>query len=406
MIIKETIQKKNKSLNNININNNNIKTHHLYNFSKNKNQNKKPAFQMNKSLKKYIYNNTERNNTNPKLINKNNDKRVNNIKIRVNKKYDFSKTNKKNKNNNSPKSKDNDFIYYKKNSQILLFLKNNKNEKNGNIFNTKKTCYFNHTSFKNKFNEYTYNILKNDYKSYNDNFKKSSTSTYSSTISYREINNYNYYQNNKNELPRPTLGPITLSKSRMKCSLSPRTPYRKVGNIFNRNECQFSKIKNNNHFYLKDKLLKKNKSDRYFSVNLYNIYKKQNIDDEENDNDENIDKIKQLEGENIYLKNMIKLSEEKLTKRENQLEKLLMMHNEIEKKTHSIPFVKKFDSKILEIIKNKENINYNSNNKNKINKKNLKGNILDGIILYDYLDEPLEQVAPQPYNLKYFNNHC
>jgi hypothetical protein len=187
----------------------------------------------------------------------------------------------------------------------------------------------------------------------------------------------------------------------MKLPLSPRTPYRKVGNIFNRTECQFSKKKYNNIIHVKDRMIKKYRSENKFNIKIKS--ENHNIDGEEYYNLENLDKIKRLEGENLYLKNMIKLSEEKLSKRENQLEQLLTMHNRFDNET--IPNVKEFqinDSKFLDIIKDKENINHNNINKiSQTNRKHQKRNIFDGIILYDYLDEPLEQVAPKPYNLKY-----
>ena len=45
------------------------------------------------------------------------------------------------------------------------------------------------------------------------------------------------------------------------------------------------------------------------------------------------------------------------------------------------------------------------NYKNKNIKKNKKENIYNGIILYDYLDEPLEQIAPKPYHSNFYNNN-
>ena len=400
MIIKEKPFKKLNNIINLNISK---KNSHFDNIHKNKD----PAFQVNKTLINYIYNKLKINNNNPNIRNKD-DRRINNIKIKVNKNIGYSKLNKHL--NFSPRN-NNDYIYYKKNSKILLFLKNHQNAQNGNIFNMNKSSFSDNNTFSSTYNDFMYHTIKNNNKTYNGRcLKKSSTCSFSNTISYREMNNYkSINNNNRNELSKTTLL-ASISQDRLQSSLSPRMPYRKVGNIFNRSECQFSKNKIKNNCYVKNKLLKKNKSQKYYHIISNN--KKDNIDNE-NYNKENIDKIKKLEGENLYLKDMIKKSEEKLTIRENQLEELLMLHSQIEDKMCSIPMkeIKNIDSPIIEIIKrkeifNKENINNNNRNyKNKNIKKNKKENIYNGIILYDYLDEPLEQIAPKPYHSNFYNNN-
>ena len=398
MIIKEKPFGKDNNIINLNINKKNSR---FYNISKNKD----PAFQINKTLINYIYNKLKINNINQNIKNKD-DKRIKNIKIKVNKIKGYSKLNKHL--NFSPKN-NNDYIYYKKNSKILLFLKNNQNAQNGNIFNMNKSSFSDNNTFSSTYNDFMHHTIKNNNRTYNGRYlKKSSTCSFSKTISYRELNNYNHINNNRNELSKTSVL-SSISQDKLKSSLSPRMPYRKVGNIFNRSECQFSKNKIKNNFYIKNKLLKKNKSQKYYHI-IYN--NKENIDNE-NYNKENIDKIKKLEGENLYLKDMIKKSEEKLTKRENQLEELLMLHSQIEDKMCSIPMkeIKNINSPIIEIIKRKEILNkenINNNNKNYKNKniiRNKKENIYNGIILYDYLDEPLEQIAPKPYHSNFYNDN-
>ena len=87
--------------------------------------------------------------------------------------------------------------------------------------------------------------------------------------------------------------------------------------IFNRKECQFTK--NNNNNISKSKLVLKIKSENYYKIYELNRKEKYN-----NDIIVNINK----EGENRSLKELIKLSEDKLIMRENYMKKKLMSQNQ------------------------------------------------------------------------------
>ena len=84
--------------------------------------------------------------------------------------------------------------------------------------------------------------------------------------------------------------------------------------------------------------------------------------------------------------------------RKNQLDKLLMLQNQVEDKNCPVPMkqIKKIDYPITEIIEKQKKINKNAkNDKNE--------NIDNEIQIYDYLEEPLEQIPPKPYVLNYCN---
>ena len=385
-------------------------------------KNRDPAFQTNKTLRKYIFDKLQINENN-KIINDKKNETNKKYKIEVNRKIKHSKSLKLFSSINTPKDpkgpkdpsdlkdpKDNkksNYIYYKKNSKILSFLKSIQTiniDKNNNIFNTNKSCFSENNSNKsiNNNENFQYNTIRYNYsnKYFNSicNNKeplnhKYSSSTFSSTISYKDMNNNNLNPN-LNQISSFSLSP-TLSKEKINCSLTSRLPYRRVGNIFNRSECQFTKNKIKNNIELKNKLFKKCKSVKYFQI--YSINKRNKI------NFNNKNKIKELEDENIYLKKIILLSEKKLKMRKNQLDKLLMLQNQVEDKNCPIPMkqIKKIDYPITEIIeKQKNNIKANIN-KNAKNDKN--ENIKNEIQLYDYLEEPLEQIPPKPYVLNYCN---
>ena len=133
----------------------------------------------------------------------------------------------------------------------------------------------------------------------------------------------------------------------------------------------------------------------------YNINNEEKYDNDIKGVKDNINKIKELEGENRYLKKMIKLSEDKLIMRENQLEKILMEQNQIEERICPIPMNLEFH--LSEINKKREifNKNFKKNNiySNQINIKVNKQNIFKPKKVQDYMEEPLEQIAPKPYLL-------
>ena len=387
--------------------------------SNNKNiyKNRDPAFQINKTLRKYIFDKLQANDKLPvNESNKIKDNKKNEfnkkIKIEVNRKIKHSKSSKLFSSINTPKAPDNNtnnYIYYKKNSKILSFLKSIQSiniDKNNNIFNTNKSCFSENNSkynINNNDNKYKYNTIRYNCsnKYYNNNCNKEllnhkySSSTFSSTISYKDMNNNsNNKIQNLNKISSFSLSP-TISKEKIKCNLTSRLPYRRVGNIFNRSECQFTKNKIKNNIELKNKLFKKCKSVKYYQI--YSVNKRNKI------NFNNKNKIKELEDENIYLKKIILLSEKKLKMRKTQLDKLLMLQNQVEDKNCPVPMkqIKKIDSPITEIIeKQKKNIKANLN-KNTGGIKN--DNIQNEILLFDYLEEPLEQVPPKPYILSYCN---
>ncbi len=408
MIIKETPFGKDNNIINLNINK---KNSHFYNIGKNKD----PAFQINKTLINYIYNKLKINNINQNIKNKD-DKRIKNIKIKVNKIKGYSKLNKHL--NFSPKN-NNDYIYYKKNSKISFFLnsiKNSNSNSNNNIFNTNRANFSENNSYNfNTINNIGYlyktNTIRNDcndyintYGTYTNNFNyykepikhKYSNSTFSSTISYKEINfNNNIYNtNSNNKVSDFSLSP-SISSEKNNFSLTSRLPYRRVGNIFNRTECHFSKnkikIKIKNNIDIKNKLLNKCKSLKYYEIYPSDRY----------ENSDNKNKTKELKEKNIYLKKMVKMPHKKINMKKAQLERLLMLENQVEDKNCPIPMkqIKKIYSSITDIIERKIHaIEINKNNKNN-NLNTVKENIQKEIASFDYLEEPFVQAAPKPYIL-------
>ena len=248
----------------------------------------------------------------------------------------------------------NNFIYYKKNTNILSYSKHTKIKK-FSINNSNPSIY-----------KEFFNLNNNDS---NEKMKHK----FSSSISLKDLNN------NQNQIDKlvSTLS-SSISQEKIRYPSSSRFLYRKVGNIFNRSECQFSKNKIKNNIEIKNKLFK----------NIKNI--KYDINNIENNNEIDIDDIN------------MKISENKLNIRKNQLEKLMMIENQRDQKYEIQNKIKRINSAIKEIIKNKENSNPNNININKNkNDKNLETeSIIKEEKLYDYLDEPLEQIAPKPYIIK------
>lgn len=370
--------------------------------------NREPAFQTNQTLKKYI---------DEKLQSQNEIKIINNKTSESNKKYKIEVNKKFNRSNSSriftpiTTSKDNNkninlntYIYYKKNSKILSFLNSiqicNISNKTSKIYNTKKSSFSGNKSNKTRYKDYLYTnknkIIKNNYNynnTYNDYFKttkhKYSTSTFSSTISYKDFNN----NTNHNQFSNFTLSP-TISQERINFSLTSRAPYKRVGKIFNKSDCQFSKNKNKikNNIEIKDKLLKKCNSVKH------NHFYTLNNNDKKN-------KIKELEEQNLYLKRLIKISEKKVNMRKSQLDNLLMLQSQVEDKNCPIPMkkIEKIDSPITEIIKNKKNLDIGILNKENNNIFLLNNNKNVDLINNEYLEEPFEQAPPKPFIFNYFN---
>ena len=390
----------------------NINTHQLF---------REPAFQTNKTLRKYIFEKLG-NYTNNEISSNKQPPPNKKHKIEVNRRINHSKSAKIFTPITTPKSINTDistnYIYYKKNSKILSFLnsiKNSNSHKNNNIFNTNKS-FSENNSFKSntisKINtnniEYLFknNTIRNNYNiSYYNNFNfykkpikpKYSNSTFSSTISYKDINIYNnniVFDSNtiNNKVSNFSLSP-SLSSEKINFSLTSRVPYRRVGNIFSRSECQFSKnnnkIKIKNNFDIKRKLLNKCKSLKYYEI--YPINKREKS--------YNKNKIKELKEQNIYLKKMVLISRKKINMSKNQLDRLLMLQNQEEDKNCPVPMkqIKKIDSPITEIIERerRKSRQYGLN-------KNTEQNIHKEIILNEYLEEPLEQVPPKPYIIDYY----
>lgn len=396
MIKKGKQQRKNK------IKSNNNKK--IFIINNNKFKNRDPAFQTNQTLKKYI---------NEKLKNQKSNKIINNKRNESNKKYKIEVNKIKHskslriftpltttKDNNKDKNL-NTYIYYKKNSKILSFLNSIQifhSNKTSKIFNTKSSCFSDNNSNNIGYKDilYTSNnkTIKNNYNysnTYNNFYKttkhKYSVSTFSSSISYKDINN----NINHNQLSTFTLSP-TISQERINVSLTSRAPYKRVGKIFNRNECQFSKNKKiiKNNIEIKNKLLKKCKSVKYHQ--FYTL------------NNNNEKKIKELEEQNLYLKRMIKISEKKLNMRKTQLDNLLMLQSQVEDKNCPIPMkkIKKIISPITEIIENKKHFNTGNLNKENNNIFQLDNNKNEELISED-LEEPFELVPPKPYIFNYLN---
>ena len=403
MIIKEK-QKRKRTIKNI------FKNNHI--IKNNSYKNKEPAFQTNKTLQKYIYDKLHMNNCNQILDDK--EKEINKqYKIEVHKNINYSKSYKQ-FSSISSEDNNNNFVYYKKHSRILSFLKSiekNNINNNNNIFNDNKTHFSAINTINNKFNEILFNNNNNNsscntnrsnnlINQYNDNiFKeninhKYSNSTLSSTISYKEINNNNQLFSHKHVSS-------TISQEKIKLCHSSRFPYRRVGNVINRSDCQFTKNKKKPNFDVKNKLLNKCKSVKYFN-NYTNINNEENpnICNKQNDN-MTINTIKELEEQNNYLKRMIKISEKKLNVRQNQLKNLLIFQNQKEdccfsSKNSQFKKIYSFTPMSSNQIKgncNKENITKNIYN---FNKQNMHKKVL----IYDYFEEPLEQIPPKPFVLE------
>lgn len=182
-------------------------------------------------------------------------------------------------------------------------------------------------------------------------------------MNLKKIMNYNN-KNTKNKRNKSLKNEFKYS-----LSMSLGVPYRKVGKIISRNECQFSKNKKINNIKHD---LKKSKS--------CNLLKELTL------NNKSIDEIKKLQGENYFLKKMIRLSEKKFKAKKGELEKILMLENlgdQSEERKCPTPM-----EKINQIKFKEENKNINLINANKIY------NLIKG-----YLDEPKVQVAPIPYSI-------
>ena len=306
-----------------------------------------------------------------------------------------------------------DNIYYKKHSNILSYLKLNE-VKNGNKILSNKSLHSENDSISSSINDYLSNYNYNTINNYHLNYKNDllspssirpnnwNNTLLSKTINYHDMD----IPRHNNRILSFRINPPMSSKNSeekngLNQNLSPRSPYRKVGNVFSRKECQFTKNKpKTNIINSKNKLMKKSKSEKYYKI--YRVNRKEKYNNEGNIKvNLNIDKIKKLEGENRYLKELIKLSEDKLIMRENQLEEILMSQNQIEEQKCPVPMqqIKKIDSPMTELIQNKENI-YPSNNHNNISVLRKKSKSTFKGELNDYLEEPLEQTAPKPYLLQ------
>lgn len=431
MIIKENHSKSRNKNNHIYLNNcKNTKNKKNNKFNRTF-TNKDPSFQTNKTLKKYIYEKLQSYNSTQVQKNKENIQQYANKTKRIHKK-DNSEEIVKYKNNiqnikvkikkaenntdllqsgiTSPMNIDN--IYYKKNSNILAYLKLNE-VKNGNKIFSNKSRHSENDSISSSINDYlsnyNYNTINNNHMNYNHDLFPTSTTrlkNWNNTLFSRTINYHDI------EIPRhnnrilsfrinpPMSSNISEEKNGLN-HLSPRSPYRKVGNIFSRKECQFTKNKSkSNIINSKNKLIKKSKSEKYYKIYRVNRKEKYNHDGNIKVNLK-VDKIKKLEGENRYLKELIKLSEDKLIMRENQLEEILMSQNQIEEKKCPVPMqqIKKIDSPMTELIQNKENF-FAVNNHNNISVLRKKSKSTFKGELNDYLEEPLEQTAPKPYLLQ------
>ena len=298
MLLKEKQHKKRKFKNNSKAKTKahiNLNTHQLF---------QDPAFQTNKTIRKYIFEKLG-NNTNKEISTNKQPPPNKKHRIEVNRKIKHSKSAKIFTPITTPKNINTDistnYIYYKKNSKILSFLnsiQNSNSNKNNNIFNTNKS-FSENNSFKSNTNtkintinnEYLYknNTIRNNCSiTYYNNFNfykkpikpKYSNSTFSSTISYKDLNIYNnnVFDSNtiNNKVSNFSLSPSVASE-KINFSLTSRVPYRRVGIIFRRTECQFSKnnrkIKIKNDIDIKKKLLNKCNSLNYYEI--YPIHKRE-----------------------------------------------------------------------------------------------------------------------------------
>jgi hypothetical protein len=432
MIIKENHSKSRNKNNQIYLNNcKNTKNKKNNKFNKTF-TNKDPSFQTNKTLKKYIfeklqiYNSTQdqkdkenipqnANKTNRKCNKDNSEEiikyknNIQNIKVKIRKTDNHTDLVKSGI--TFPMNYDN--IYYKKNSNILAYLKFNE-AKNGNKIHKNKSRHSENDSISSSINDYlsnyNYNTINNNHTNYHhDLFPPSSMrlNNWNNTIFSKTINSHDMdIPKHNNKILSFRIIPAVSSnnsgkKNKLNKNLSPRSPYRKVGNIFSRKECQFTKNKSkSNIINPKNKLMKKSKSEKYYKIYRVNRKEQYNNDGKIKVNI-NSDKIKKLEGENRYLKELIKLSEDKLIMRENQLEEILMSQNQIEEQECPVPMqqIKKIDSPKTELRQNNENfIAVNNHNNISVLRKKSKSAIKGE--LNDYLEEPLEQTAPKPYLLQ------
>ena len=244
-------------------------------------------------------------------------------------------------NNNSKTIKELKISFKKENKENEI---NNKiNKANSNLIYLKKNSKY----ITQELN-YDYNLKENLKKIMSYNYKKQSNRK--KNQSFGEIKNFS------NSL-----------------SLSLGVPYRKAKYIFSRNKCRFSKSKTMTNIKQDFK-----RSKRY---KFYNIT-----------NSEEINKIKLLEGENHYLKKMIRISEKKLNIKTKMLEKFLKSKNQKEeKKFHTS--IKKIKKIINISSQNNKDINDLKNKYNKINFLN------NEKFLSEFLEEPKAQAAPIPYTI-------
>ena len=235
-------------------------------------------------------------------------------------------------NNNSKTIKELKISFKKENKENEI---NNKiNKANSNLIYLKKNSKY----ITQELN-YDYNLKENLKKIMSYNYKKQSNRK--KNQSFGEIKNFS------NSL-----------------SLSLGVPYRKAKYIFSRNKCRFSKSKTMTNIKQDFK-----RSKRY---KFYNIT-----------NSEEINKIKLLEGENHYLKKMIRISEKKLNIKTKMLEKFLISKNQKEENKFHIN-ISSQNNKDINDLKNKYNkINFLNNEK----------------FLSEFLEEPKAQAAPIPYTI-------
>ena len=246
-----------------------------------------------------------------------------------------------NNNNNSKTIKELKISFKKENKENEI---NNKiNKANSNLIYLKKNSKY----ITQELN-YDYNLKENLKKIMSYNYKKQANRK--KNQSFGEIKNFSH-----------------------SLSLSLGVPYRKAKYIFSRNKCRFSKNKTMTNIKQDFK-----RSKRY---KFYNIT-----------NSEEINKIKLLEGENHYLKKMIRISEKKLNIKTMMLEKFLKSKNQKEeKKFHTS--IKKIKKIINISSQNNKDINDLKNKYNKINFLN------NEKFLSEFLEEPKAQTAPIPYTI-------
>jgi hypothetical protein len=298
-------------------------------------------------------------------------------------------------------------IYYKTHSNILSYLKLNE-VKNGNKIFSNKLRSSENDSISNTINDYlskyNYKTINNNHMNYNNDIifpnsirlKFWNNNLFSKTINYHEKD----IPRHNNKFLSFRIGPhmpshISEEKNERNQIPSPRGAYRKVGNVLSRKECQFTKNKSIYNNTSINKSVKKSKSEIYYKKYAINRKKKYNkhVNIKVNLNTRKI----------MKLERPIELSEDKLIMRENKLDKILKSPNQIEEQKCPVPIqqIKKIGYPMTELIQNKENFftfnNYNNTSVLSKMKSNLKEE------LCDYLEEPLEQIAPNPYLLQKMN---